>query len=370
MNRHEPSTKAVAAWLLVCCATLFALIVVGGITRLTHSGLSIVEWQPIVGAVPPLTDAAWQEAFSQYQRTPEYRTVNFGMSLSEFKSIFWWEYVHRLLARGLGVLFFVPFLYFLMRRKISAALGVKLGVILLLGGLQGALGWYMVASGLVDEPRVSQFRLTAHLGLAVMIYAAMLWTALDLLAPRSPAAAGGALRSAQHASTLIAAAVFVAVLSGGLVAGTRAGLAYSTFPLMNGHWIPAEAVMLDPWYSNFFYNLATVQLDHRFMVWLLALAVPWFCYKLWRVAPNPRARVVCVLLLATLALQVILGIATLLLAVPVALAAAHQAGALLVVSAALLAAHELRRRAARGGASGPTCIRALTCAGARSDKAA
>ena len=180
----QRSRQQVAAWLLLCCAMLFTLVVVGGITRLTHSGLSIVEWQPLVGTLPPLSEQAWQESFQKYQQTPEYQKVNLGMSLDEFKGIFWWEYGHRLLGRTIGLVYLVPFLYFLLRKKLDRARVWQLGAIFLLGGLQGALGWYMVKSGLVDNPRVSQYRLTAHLGLAMAIYAAMLWVALGLLTQR------------------------------------------------------------------------------------------------------------------------------------------------------------------------------------------
>lgn len=342
-DRAQPPPASVAVWLLACCAVIFAIVVVGGITRLTHSGLSIVEWQPIVGTVPPLTERAWADAFNQYQQTPEYRQVNAGMSLLEFKKIFWWEYVHRLLGRSAGVIFLLPFLYFVARRMIDRPFAVKLFGIFLLGGLQGALGWYMVKSGLADVPRVSPFRLTAHLGLAFLIYAAMLWTALGVLAPRGRAIADPGLRAVQRGSALVLGAIFVAALSGGIVAGTRAGLAYNTFPLMNGRWMPPEILMLDPWWENLFHNLATVQFDHRVMALLLAILIPWYCWISWRAAPARRVRYACALLLAALALQVALGIATLLLAVPVALAAAHQAGALLLFTAALVAAHELRR---------------------------
>src|SRR5690349_1518276 len=175
--RHAP--RAVAAWLLVCCALVFAMVVVGGVTRLTHSGLSITEWQPIVGTVPPRSAADWEQAFAKYRATPEYRQVNAGMTLPEFQRIFWWEYAHRLLGRAIGVAFLVPFLWFLLRRRLPPGYAAPLATIFLLGAAQGALGWYMVQSGLVDDPRVSQFRLTAHLGLAVLIFGAMLWTALS-----------------------------------------------------------------------------------------------------------------------------------------------------------------------------------------------
>jgi cytochrome c oxidase assembly protein subunit 15 len=333
--------RTVAAWLLACCALVFAIVVVGGVTRLTHSGLSIVEWQPIVGALPPLDEARWQETFGKYRQTPEYRLVNPGMSLDGFKRIFWWEYVHRLLGRLIGAAFLLPLLWFALRGRIARTLAWKFVVIFGLGALQGALGWYMVQSGLVDNPRVSQYRLTAHLGIAFLIYAAMLWIALDLLFPRAPrtSPASGGLRRFAFA---LAALIFLMALSGGLVAGIRAGLAYNTFPLMNGRVIPPEIFSLEPWYLNFSSNMATVQFDHRLIAWLLAFLVPWFWLRVRREAAPGRARLGAHLLLAALVLQITLGIATLLLAVPIPLAAAHQAGALLVFSAALFVAHSLR----------------------------
>ena len=330
--------RAVAAWLLVCCALVFAIVVVGGITRLTHSGLSIVEWQPIVGALPPLDEAGWQETFGKYKQTPQYRLVNPGMSLDGFKSIFWWEYIHRLLGRLIGAAFLLPLLWFALRGRIARALAWKFAAIFGLGALQGALGWYMVQSGLVDNPRVSQFRLTAHLGIAFLIYAAMLWIVFDLLFTR----AGPVSRRLRRFAFALAALIFVMVLSGGLVAGTRAGLAYNTFPLMNGRFVPPEIFALEPWYLNFSNNISTVQFDHRLIAWLLAFLVPWFWLRVRREAAPRRARLAADLLLGALALQIALGITTLLLAVPVPLAAAHQAGALLVFSAALFSAHSLR----------------------------
>ena len=330
--------RAVALWLLACCALVFAMVVVGGVTRLTRSGLSIVEWQPIAGAIPPLSDAAWQETFLKYQRTPEFKQVNPDMNLAGFKRIFWWEYFHRLLGRLIGAAFLVPFLWFALRRQIPRGLMWKLSGIFLLGALQGALGWYMVQSGLVDEPRVSQYRLTAHLGIAFLIYAAMLWIALDLLLPRGTRTGSRGLR---RFAAILVALVFVMVLSGALVAGIRAGLAYNTFPLMNGHLVPPEIFAVEPWYLNFFTNMATVQFDHRMIAWLLAFLTPWFWLRARREGAPPRAKLGADLLLAALVLQIAVGIATLLWVVPIPLAAAHQAGALLVFSAALFAAHSL-----------------------------
>ncbi len=314
------------------------MVVVGGITRLTHSGLSIVEWQPIVGALPPLDDGAWQETFRKYQETPQFRQVNPDMDLAGFKRIFWWEYVHRLLGRLIGAAFLLPLVWFAARGRISRELTWKLAGIFVLGGLQGAMGWYMVQSGLVDNPRVSQYRLAAHLALALLIYAAMLWIALGLLfwrdASPTPRPRGFAFA--------LAVLVFAMAVSGSFVAGIRAGLAYNSFPLMNGYVAPPGMFVLEPWYLNFFANIATVQFDHRLIAWALAALVPWFWVRVRRAPVSRRARLAAHLLLGALAVQIALGISTLLLAVPVPLAAAHQAGALVVFTAALLAAHALR----------------------------
>ena len=337
-----PGTRArlqVAAWLLACCALVFAMVVVGGVTRLTHSGLSIVEWQPILGTLPPASEAQWLETFDKYKLTPEYHKVNQGMSLDAFKSIFWWEYFHRLLGRMIGVVFLLPLVWFWWRGRIDRPLALKLAGIFVLGGLQGAMGWYMVKSGLVDDPRVSQYRLTAHLIIALAIFAAMLWTALGLRY-RDPVAANAP--PLRRFAWIITAVVACMAVTGGFVAGIRAGFAYNTFPLMNGHWVPPEIFMLDPWYLNFFNNMATVQFDHRLGAWLLALLVPWFWLQARREALTPRANLAIKLLLGVLALQIALGIATLLLAVPIPLAAAHQGGAVLLLTAALLVNHALR----------------------------
>ncbi len=329
----ESERRAVAAWLLACAALVLAMVVVGGITRLTRSGLSIVEWQPLVGALPPLSQADWEALFAKYRETPEFRLVNFAMDLEGFKRIFWWEYAHRLLGRLTGLAFLLPYLWFFLRGKLPGPLAWKLAGVFALGAAQGALGWYMVQSGLVDDPRVSHFRLTAHLGLAFAILAAELWIAFALLRIESET------RSEQRTLPLVVVAlVFVQALSGGFVAGLRAGHAYGTFPLMNGRLVPQEILMLDPWWMNFLYNTATVQFVHRAIFWLLAVLVP----LLWWKARATQASVAAHLLLAAFLLQAALGIATLLLAVPLPLAAAHQAGAVLVFAAALWTAHALQ----------------------------
>ena len=333
------ANRAMAAWLLLCCALVVTMIVVGGITRLTHSGLSIVEWQPLLGAIPPLSEADWVALFEKYKLTPEYQKVNFGMPLEGFKSIFWWEYLHRLLGRGIGMAFLLPYLWFLARRAVHGATAWKLAGIFVLGGLQGAMGWYMVKSGLVDDPRVSHFRLTAHLGLAFVILAAMLWVAMDLLSPRA-AVPEPSLRGRRVLAWHVVGFVALMVLTGGLVAGLRGGHAYNTFPLMNGHVVPPEILQLEPLWKNFFWNIATVQFDHRLFAWLLAFTVPLLW---WQCRAVPQARLATGVLLAILALQVTLGISTLLLHVPVALGVAHQGVASLVLCAALWSAHALQR---------------------------
>jgi len=318
--------KAIAAWLLLCAFLVFAIVLVGGVTRLTRSGLSIVEWQPIAGALPPLSEADWQTLFAKYRETPEFRLVNPGMTVESFKSIFWWEYIHRLLARGIGLVFLLPLLWFQLTRRLGRRLAWQLWGVFALGALQGAMGWFMVKSGLVDDPRVNHFRLAAHLGLALAIFSAELWLALQLISNDS-----GRERRALALPLL----VFAMALSGGLVAGLRAGYSYNTFPLMNGHVVPPEILLLEPWWQNFSTNMATVQFMHRVFFWTLALVVPlaW-----WRYRGLPAAHA----LAAMFVLQAALGIATLLLRVPVALGAAHQGGAVLLLGAALWLAHTAR----------------------------
>jgi heme a synthase len=334
---NDKDRRIVAAWLLACAAMAFAMVVVGGVTRLTHSGLSIVEWQPLVGTIPPLSPADWDALFAKYRETPEFRLVNFAMDVEAFKRIFWWEYAHRLLGRLTGIVFLLPFLWFVGRGKVDRRLAWRLAGVFALGALQGTLGWYMVQSGLVDDPRVSHFRLTAHLGVALAIFAAEVWIALDLLSGRTAPVA-----APHRAALALSGAIFVMALTGGMVAGLRAGSSYNTFPLMNGHVVPPEILLLEPWWKNFLYNMATVQFVHRALAWLLIAWVPWFWWRSLATPLGSRARLACHLVLAALAIQVALGIATLVLRVPVPLAAAHQAGAVLLLGVSLWVAHEMR----------------------------
>ncbi len=354
---NNPDHKTIAIWLLVCCATVFGMIILGGVTRLTGSGLSMVEWAPILGILPPLNQAEWQETFLLYQQFPEYQLKNFNMSLDEFKSIFWFEYGHRLLGRSIGIIFLLPFLFFLFKGKIEKSQTPKLIFMFVLGGLQGLMGWYMVKSGLVNDPHVSQYRLTAHLGLAVVIYAYMFWVALDLLYPKinansnntsakntNPKNINHRLRSL---SLIIIGIIVITILSGGFVAGTRAGFAFNTFPLMAGQLIPDGLFEHSPLWLNFFENIVTVQFDHRVLATLLFLIIPVFWFKARILTSSlefhPLARTGSHLLLASLVLQITLGISTLLMVVPVSLAAAHQAGAIVLLTAALFVSQQLHR---------------------------
>lgn len=339
--------RAIAAWLFLSAAMIFAMVVIGGITRLTESGLSMVEWAPLLGWIPPLSEAEWQAVFAQYRLSPEYRHINAGMTLAEFKAIFWWEYIHRVWGRLIGVVFLVPFLWFALRGRLDRPLAWRLGAIFVLGGLQGGLGWFMVMSGLVDRPEVSQYRLTAHLGLAVVLYVAVLWTALGLVR-RPGARRRGPLAGATAA---LAGLVFLTVLSGGFVAGLDAGLAYNTFPLMDGRLVPALYLDFEPAWRNLFENVAAVQFNHR----ALAVTTLVATLGLWLAARRrplvPAARTALDLAAAMALIQVALGISTLLLYVPVALGALHQAGALVLLSLVTWAAFELRGRPAPAPAS-------------------
>ena len=317
---------------------IFAMVVIGGITRLTWSGLSITEWQPVTGIVPPLSAADWQAEFAKYQQTAQYKLLNAGMSLADFKMIFLWEYVHRLWGRLIGFVYALPFLYFLVRGRIPRRLAWPLAGIFALGGAQGALGWYMVESGLADRIEVSQYRLTAHLALALVIYAATLWTALGLL--ETPI--GAAPRLLRRGAEIVLGFVGLTITAGGFVAGLNAGLIYNTFPLMDGNFIPAGYAQLSPFIHNWFENVAAVQFDHR----LLAMTTVASVIALWvagvRAALPRAARLALHVLLAVALLQLLLGISTLLLVVPIPLAAAHQAGAVLLLTAAIILRHRLR----------------------------
>lgn len=297
-----------------------------------------------MGTIPPLNDTDWNQVFDEYKGSPEYQLINFGMSLDEFKVIFWWEYFHRLLGRLIGFVFFVPFLFFLLTRRLNAGLTGRLLGIFALGGLQGGMGWYMVASGLVDEPNVSQYRLTAHLGIAFLIFGAITWTAMSVLYP-SKTNLSVPVRSMYKTSVAVSATLFLMVLSGGFVAGLQAGLIYNTFPLMGNSFIPPNLFALTPFWTNFFDNMTTVQFDHRIIAYILAIMIPIFWFKLRRRDVSNRTKTLSNLLLGLLALQIVLGITTLIYHVPTVLGVAHQAiGSLLFITSLAVTQSIISRR--------------------------
>jgi cytochrome c oxidase assembly protein subunit 15 len=326
--------RALRIWLGAVALLIVAMILVGGATRLTDSGLSITEWKPIMGVIPPLGEADWQKAFTAYQKIPEYAELKRGMSLEQFKTIFWWEWAHRFLGRFIGVAFFAPFVVFWIAGYIPRNLLPRLFGLFVLGGLQGALGWYMVKSGLVDRTDVSQYRLAAHFGVALSILGYTLWLLFGLgeekrverrARSRAPAyVAGGVL-----------ALVFLQLLAGALVAGLDAGMGYNTWPLINGAFLPSGLWEASPWYLNVFENPLTVQFDHRMIGYTVVVAsliqLGWLA---WREAPTPLIGSAMTLALLAL-LQATLGVWTLLLAVPIELGLAHQAGAVAVFAASV-----------------------------------
>jgi cytochrome c oxidase assembly protein subunit 15 len=343
-NPAPHSTWAVGLWLLACAGMVLTMVVIGGVTRLTGSGLSMVEWRPVYGFLPPLSGESWQRVFDLYRATPQYLEMNVGMTLDAFREIFWWEYFHRLWGRVIGLVFFLPFLWFLVRGSIRGGLTVKLLGIFILGGAQGALGWYMVKSGLVDIPEVSQYRLTAHLSLAFLIYALLVWNGLSLVYPHRLSIGDAHHRHTRRLSLIALTLVAVTIVSGAFVAGTDAGMVFNTFPLMEGRLLP-------PGYfhtlSAPFEDHGTIQFNHRLLALTSFVLVVWVWWRSRWLALIPRARRAANILLAAAFLQVGLGMGTLLLAVPVHLAACHQAGAVILFTATIWFVFELRPPARR-----------------------
>jgi cytochrome c oxidase assembly protein subunit 15 len=339
---QSPQNTAVRCWLIGVAALIALMVLVGGATRLTESGLSIVEWKPVTGSLPPLTDAQWHEAFEGYKQIPQYRELNAGMTLAQFKTIFWWEWSHRLLGRFIGVAYLLPFLYFLWRGALGAELKRRLWLIFSLGALQGAVGWWMVASGLTQRTEVSQYRLAAHLMLALVIFAAIVWTVRRMSARRVITAPP----RLKLFSQLLLGLTFLQIYFGALVAGLRAGRAYNTWPDIDGAFIPsAERLFFEtPWWRNLFDNVLTVQFEHRMTAYLLLAVVLWHVIDAMRAqAPAVVARGAWLLLAAVL-LQAVLGILTLLNQVPIDLALSHQAVAIVVLTIAVVNLERLSPR--------------------------
>jgi cytochrome c oxidase assembly protein subunit 15 len=334
--------RAVRCWLISIAALIAIMVLVGGATRLTESGLSIVEWKPVTGTLPPLTEAQWGQAFEGYKTIPQYRELNAGMSLDEFKTIFWWEWSHRLLGRFIGVAFLLPFLWFLWRGALGADLKRRLWIIFALGALQGAVGWWMVASGLTQRVEVSQLRLATHLVLALLIYAAIIWT-LRRLGQRQSVVASSRLKIT---GLVLLALTFVQLYLGALVAGLRAGRVYNTWPEIDGSLFPsAERLFFEaPWWRNLFDNTLTVQFEHRIVAYALLVLAILHAVDAIRSRAGPAAVNGAIWLAVAITLQAALGIQTLLHQVPILLGLAHQAMAIVVLTLANLQAERLAAR--------------------------
>jgi cytochrome c oxidase assembly protein subunit 15 len=336
----DPKLRPVRVWLIAVAALIALMVLVGGATRLTESGLSIVEWKPVTGTLPPLTQAHWNEAFEAYKAIPQYRELNSGMSLAEFKNIFWWEWSHRLLGRVIGMVYLLPFLWFLWRGAFTADLKKRLWVIFGLGALQGAVGWWMVASGLTKRVEVSQYRLATHLILALVIFAAIVWT-LRRLGNRAPAPSTRRLRIT---SGVLLGLTFLQIYFGALVAGLRAGRVFNTWPDIDGALIPSAARLFfeEPWWRNLFDNTLTVQFEHRMTAYaLLALAI-WHAVDAVRSRADIKVINGALWLVAAITLQAMLGILTLLYQVPIDLALSHQAVAIVVLTLAVLQVERIK----------------------------
>jgi cytochrome c oxidase assembly protein subunit 15 len=323
----RPQPHAISAWLLIVAGLVFLMVVVGGITRLTESGLSMVRWEPISGAVPPLNDAQWQAEFDHYKASPQYQQLNRGMTLADFKAIFFWEYVHRLLGRIIGLAFALPLAWFAWKRAIPPRFGWKLGGLLALGALQGAVGWWMVASGLVDRPEVSHIRLAIHLLTALLIFAGLVWTALDL----------GARARIPLLGIWTLCLLFLQFMFGAYVAGLDAGYAFNSWPKMGGEYYPAGAEWMAPALRNFVDNPIMVQFVHRWLAFAVGALALWLAAKAWRARLHREAAA----LAGTVVAQILLGILTLLSGVQIDIAVMHQGMAVLLLAAVVVAAHRL-----------------------------
>jgi len=333
--------RSVRAWLVVVAALIICTLMVGGATRLTESGLSIVEWKPVTGTVPPLTDAEWSRQFEAYKTIPQYREMNRGMSLGEFKTIFWWEWGHRLLGRLIGAVFLLPFLWFLWRGFLSSELKRRLWIIFALGGLQGAVGWWMVSSGLTGRVSVSQYRLAIHFMLALFIFSAIVWTLRRLqVRPTSVAP----LR-VKVTGRILLALVFLQLYFGALVAGLRAGRVFNTWPQIDGAFIPTvERLFFEqPWWRNFFDNTLTVQFTHRMIAYTLVALAIVHAIDAVRSRTSPAVVTGALWIMATMVVQAAVGILTLLNQVPIDLGLAHQAVAIVVLTLALFQVERLGR---------------------------
>lgn len=327
---------SIIVWLLIVCFMIFAMVIIGGVTRLTDSGLSMVEWKPLLGAIPPMNEVEWNRVFDLYKNYPEYQKINVGMTLSEFKSIFFWEYFHRLFGRLIGVVFFFPYLYFVIRKRVPKQLNKKLFIAFVLGGLQGLMGWYMVKSGLVDRPDVSHFRLAAHFGLALLIIGYIFWIIFgQLIQTKNEFIFYPRIYKLLFGLTII---LSVQIIYGAFVAGLDAGLAFNTFPKMGNNWIAEQAFTMSSVFKDIVENNATIQFIHRTIGWLI-LFFTSSIFFMGRGVQNITQRNSLKYLLVMVIAQFLLGVLTLIYLVPISLASMHQAGAVILLILTLKALH-------------------------------
>ncbi|MFU8811493.1 MAG: COX15/CtaA family protein [Balneolaceae bacterium] len=334
--------KHVRIWYWSGAVLVFLILIIGGITRLTGSGLSMTDWKPIMGAIPPVTEAQWDDAFDQYKAYPEYQQLNRGMSLQEFKFIFFWEYLHRMLGRAIGLVFLIPFGWFLIKKKLDKRQTKRAVVLLILGLSQGLMGWYMVQSGLVDVPRVSHFRLAAHLSLAFLIFGCCVWFALDLKQRTEHTNRDlGEIRIWLWAFLLL---LSLQIVWGAFVAGLNAGHIYNTFPKMHQYWMPPELWLMEPLMSNVIENMVTVQWIHRVLATLLLLLAAIIWVRSYRMNTSLRTKMWVMALFSILLLQYALGVFTLIWHVPVSLGVLHQAVAMILLGIAIGALHHCKAK--------------------------
>lgn len=337
---ENQQNKPIIIWLLTGCLLIFLMVIIGGITRLTNSGLSMVDWNPIMGFIPPMSDLSWNEAFDKYKQYPEYQLVNYHFTLDEFKSIFFWEYFHRLIGRVIGVVFLLPFIYFLIRKQLSKKLILQCLILFGMGGLQGFIGWWMVKSGLVKDPDVSHFRLAIHLITAFLTFAYTFWVALGLMYEDKKTLDFKTLRAILH---FIFGVTVLQIIYGAFVAGLNAGFVMNTFPKMGDQWINDSVTALSPTWLNFVEGIGGVQFIHRYLAYLVVGLIIYFVVRSRKYELSVRQKKSTNILLYAVLFQFLLGVFTLILSVPVWLGVLHQLGAFLLLTAIVFSMHAYKK---------------------------
>lgn len=337
---ENQQNKSVVIWLLTGCLLIFLMVIIGGITRLTHSGLSMVDWNPIMGFIPPLNEADWNVAFEKYKLYPEYQLVNSHFTLEEFKSIFFWEYLHRVIGRVIGLVFIIPFIYFLIRKRLSKKVIFQSLILLAMGGLQGFIGWWMVKSGLVKDPDVSHYRLATHLITAFLTFAYTFWVALGLIYEDKKTLDFKALRVTLY---FIFGATVIQIIYGAFVAGLNAGFVMNTFPKMGDQWINDSVTALTPFWTNFVEGIGGVQFVHRYLAYVVVSLILYFAIACRKYELSIRQKIATKTMLYAVGVQFLLGVFTLLYAVPVWLGVVHQVGAFLLLASVVYALHSFKK---------------------------